>query len=265
MSRTLGLEDFSMLGPSDVLALDQYQQDQEPISNRRGRKRKLPTAAAAAAAAALELDMHAGPTPDISVASVARDDATAGGASELVPSFDGAHHLPGNESCMPPPEARDASMPSPNPNMLASPNAQLPLMSPNSSNLLGGQTPLGLSHGDGGMTPLNLAYGGVTPMQMPHEGMSPGYSADFNGSDLHNPAYTPAFSSHGGITPHHGIMDNLDSIPNLPADQVSSILNGTGLENIGFSNMGYDDPAPFLFYGSKNLMKIVFIVFSMIK
>lgn len=63
----------------------------------------------------------------------------------------------------------------------------------------------------GGMTPL----GGMTPG---------GIHGDYLPLDI--------------MTPHHGI-DQIESIPNLPLDQVSSILNGPGMD--GFSNMGFDD------------------------
>lgn len=63
----------------------------------------------------------------------------------------------------------------------------------------------------GGMTPL----GGMTPG---------GMHGDYLPLDI--------------MTPHHGI-DQIESIPNLPLDQVSSILNGPGMD--GFSNMGFDD------------------------
>lgn len=43
------------------------------------------------------------------------------------------------------------------------------------------------------------------------------------------------------MTPHHSSLENIDQIPNLPADQVSSILNEPGMEN--FSNMGFEGHA----------------------
>lgn len=234
----MGLEDFSMLGPSDVLALDQYQQDQEQIGNRRGRKRKAINVPAEPEPVVPATPVSMVDTSDI---SVARD--ASGQASETIPSFGPTDNLPGDLSGMPPPETPRTHTPiahlgSPDPNMLASPNAPPPHMSPGVISM-GGRTPTDLHHG--GMTPMHYD-GGSTPMHLPEGGMTPGYSGDFSAVDMHNPAYTPAFSAHGGITPHHGIMENLESIPNLPADQVSSILNGTGLENIGFSNMGYDEP-----------------------
>lgn len=50
-------------------------------------------------------------------------------------------------------------------------------------------------------------------------------------------AFTPL--DHGMMTPQHPSIDQIESIPNLPVDQVSSILNGTEMD--GFANMGYDD------------------------
>lgn len=50
-------------------------------------------------------------------------------------------------------------------------------------------------------------------------------------------AFTPL--DHGMMTPQHPSIDQIESIPNLPVDQVSHILNGTEMD--GFANMGYDD------------------------
>lgn len=41
------------------------------------------------------------------------------------------------------------------------------------------------------------------------------------------------------MTPQHPSIDQIESIPNLPVDQVSSILNGAEMDT--FSNLGYDD------------------------
>lgn len=222
------------------------------MDKRRGRKRKLPLPLLP-----IESQIQPPETPDQSQApesSVLRD--ASGGllaADQSIPSFgmDASDNLPTDDSRMPPPDlppatplpiSGGAAIGSPDPNMLASPNANLPELSPAYVSSLGNRTPADLQHGEGagGMTPLNLAFGGSTPMQLPG-GMTPGYAGDFSTADL--PAYnTPTYP--GGITPHHGIMENLESIPNLPADQVSSILNGTGMDNIGYSNMGYDDAAP---------------------
>lgn len=50
--------------------------------------------------------------------------------------------------------------------------------------------------------------------------------------------FTPSGLDHGGITPNHCI-ENIDSIPNLHVDQVSSILNASNVEQ--FSNMGFEN------------------------
>lgn len=50
--------------------------------------------------------------------------------------------------------------------------------------------------------------------------------------------FTPSGLDHGGITPNHCI-ENIDSIPNLHVDQVSSILNASGVEQ--YSNMGFEN------------------------
>lgn len=53
------------------------------------------------------------------------------------------------------------------------------------------------------------------------------------------PSYHGDYPLAGMMTPHHHGIDQLESIPNLPADQVSSILNGTGMD--AFANMGYNE------------------------
>ncbi|EJY57797.1 AAEL017135-PA [Aedes aegypti] len=106
----------------------------------------------------------------------------------------------------------------------------------------GGLTPAGLAHG--GLTPAGLAHGGLTPGDLNHGGMTP--AGLQHGSSGHvmpelPGAMTPHGLDHGGMTPHHASLENIDQIPNLPADQVSSILNEPGMEN--FSNLGYDGHA----------------------
>lgn len=93
-------------------------------------------------------------------------------------------------------------------------------------------TPAGLQHG--GMTPAGLQHGGMTPAGLQH-GESGHVMPDLPG------AMTPHGLDHGGMTPHHSSLENIDQIPNLPADQVSSILNEPGMEN--FANMGFDGHA----------------------
>lgn len=221
-----------MLGPADVLALEQYQQhEQEPaaaaaVIGRRGRKRKLPLA---------EMEPIV-PEEDMPREVVEQQQPPL----ETIPEMS----LP-NESLMPPP-------PTPQYSGLGSPNSSIPLAMGSLPNVpltpgslaMGGMTPLGITHGEsslgiqpGSMTPLNIPPGVMTPLR------------DFSTSDLPHPAFTPAGLDHGGgMTPHHGI-EHLESIPNLPADQVSSILNGTGMDNMGYSNMGYDDGQPQIQHG----------------
>lgn len=50
--------------------------------------------------------------------------------------------------------------------------------------------------------------------------------------------FTPSGLDHGGITPNHCI-ENIDSIPNLHVDQVSSILNASNVDQ--YSNMGFEN------------------------
>ncbi|KAJ6646198.1 Double-strand-break repair protein rad21 like [Pseudolycoriella hygida] len=217
MSRPMPVEDFSILGPADVLALEQHhnEADANNLMNKRGRKRKFPTTQ--------EPDFSMEPGP-----------AAREADPVSIPMIDNSSRF---SDMMPPPPVTpcfsDIGTPS-QPGLHSIPNIP---MTPGSLSH-GGITPSGLLH-HGGMTPMNLQHGGMTPM---HGGMTPaGLHSDFH-SDLGHPAFTPAGLDHGGLTPHHGI-ENLDSIPNLPPDQVSSILNGTGMENMGFSNMGYDDGA----------------------
>ena len=227
--RAVGVEDFSHLGPSDVLALDQYQEQAEQTlaTNKRGRKRKLPVGN--------ELEITN--IPDLSVLRDAG--AVSAESAHLNDEFLGENQ----SSVMPPP----AVIPSFNENIMSNlpmtPGNHLGLGGLTPANLShGGLTPAGLPHGSG-MTPLHLAHGDMTEPNLEPGNMTPAsMHHDYTDSgDLHHhSAFTPAGLDHGGgMTPHHGI-ENLESIPNLPADQVSSILNGTtGMD--GFANMGYDD------------------------
>lgn len=96
--------------------------------------------------------------------------------------------------------------------------------------------------GSVGMPPDNLehsslSHGGLTQGSLSHSNLSHGMTP------LTLCGMTP-LGPHGdyplaGMTPHHHGIDQLESIPNLPADQVSSILNGAGMD--AFANMGYDD------------------------
>lgn len=163
-SRTIDLEDFSVLGPADVLALE-YQRPDSP--KQRGRKRKQPLLENAPQQNLTQGQEASLPEPDLM-----RDQ------SELLP--------PGMELRHSELHGADA--------------LSLPHMNSPSGN--------------------NLMASGL--------GQLPG--------DLH---LTPAGLCHGGMTPHH-TFDNMESIPNLPADQVSAVLNGS-LDNYGFDG-GHHSP-----------------------
>ncbi|XP_055681206.1 double-strand-break repair protein rad21-like protein 1 [Lutzomyia longipalpis] len=182
VSRAIDLEDFSVLGPAEVLALEQQRPEEpEPLPVvKRGRKRKqVPE---------VEAPVPALPDPETPREQMPFDQ-TAGSSINIPRECDPA--------LMPPP-------PAPSVHHMSSPN----------SGVMGPLTP-GLP-----MTPGLLLTPGLS--------MTPaGMHGDLGGLD------------HGGITPHHAI-ENMESIPNLPADQVSSILNGTAMENMGFTNMGYE-------------------------
>lgn len=138
-------------------------------------------------------------------ASVIRDAATEGDASLDLLQQDSL--IKPNDTLMPPPAT---------PGHIS---ASHPLLSPDHSAAsvpIEGDIPLAFtpSHMPSGllpegMTPLNLVHGGMTPV---------GLHGDFS-------AFPP--------------LDQIESIPNLPVDQVSSILNGAGMDS--FANMGYDD------------------------
>lgn len=269
VSRVMGVEDFSMLGPVDVLALEQHQQpstdqDAMPIvaaGAKRGRKRKLPLpaiveqppaqlSAIAELSTVSELDIArdvnesadvqaqsivVGGTPAVDAATPICDDNLLAAAGQ-------------HDSLMPPPATPGyAGMESPIHSAAGLPIGSLPSIPMTPGGLAhGGLTPLPhgdytpLSLPDGSMTPLNLAHGGMTPGDLQH-----GDYGTAGPNDLHHHGgggFTPAGLDHGGgMTPHHAI-ENMESIPNIPADQVSSILNGTGMENLGYDG-GFDDGA----------------------
>lgn len=174
-SRPSLIEDFSMLGPADVLALDQYQEQPPPAQaqlaeavatpTRRGRKRKVPL-----------------PEPEPSI----NESVIVPRSGEVVADL---NVLPG-----PPADITDASLAAPpvgasfdQPSMEFEPPEPSVIADPSLS--LAGMTPAGV-HGDFSRL------------------MSP-----------------------------HPVIDDAE-IPNLPADTVSKILNGT---SDSYANMGYDD------------------------
>lgn len=184
------VEDFSVLGPPDALALDQYQdqpaqqQSQDAIiGGKRGRKRKLPPQEVT-----LSNEQSAKRTPGVEEAASVSLDAPQFGQ---------------NESQLPAPEPDMSAMSQHVDSLAASLDGGI-ARAYTSNNASAGMIP-------GGMTPL----GGMTPG---------GIHGDYLPLDI--------------MTPHHGI-DQIESIPNLPLDQVSSILNGPGMD--GFANMGFDD------------------------
>lgn len=224
--RTHHLDDFAQLGPSDVLALDQYQHDAEVAAaalaaaaagQKRGRKRKLAAALespTAAAVAVLPVEPHPLSGADQSVAR-----ATMDGIEHSIQSLAGAldPSMAADISALPlhatlnDPAAAGAAEKSarePNEDELSLhrnlSNEPLPF-DLHSLPPVGNQSERDASYMDDGGAP----------------DMTPGYSADYGGAaDIQSPAYAPSYD--GGATPQYPLVD---AIPNLPADQVQSILN----------------------------------------
>lgn len=197
VSRGIDLEDFSMLGPAELLALEQQRPEEPEVPVKRGRKRKqVPEVEQPPPPPPPQLAPPQTPqTPSIPEPDVAREQLSY---DQSIGSVNVGRSGECDPSLMPPP-------PTPTMHHISSPH----------SGVMGPLTP-GLP-----MTP-----GGL--LMTPGISMTPaGMHGDLGGLD------------HGGITPHHAI-ENMESIPNLPADQVSSILNGTAMENMGFTNMGYE-------------------------
>jgi cohesin complex subunit SCC1 len=181
-------EDFSTLGPADILALDS--QALEPLSespSKRGRKRK---------------NMEDGDnTSDLTLPEPLRDVNVNLPPQTPAPiELKGDLGLDTNQSfgndLMPPPAALTS------PRMINS--SSMGMTSPTS------HIP---------MTPGNLTHGNMTP-GFHHHGL------DENNPMLSDPA-----------------LNNLDTIPNLNAETVSSILDGANGMDQHFANMGYDAQA----------------------
>lgn len=224
-SRHFGIEDFSVLGPADLLALEQQRVDepQSPaLNSKRGRKRKNQENASNDVSSSLaepDLVRDFEQPPDTPMTSnlEMRDQSCLN-----------------NESLMPPPATPATGM-----QTMSSPSHSQMLnfmpMTPGIPMTPGGDG------GGGGVSGIN---DGMTPIihhtdeHLPESGL---LHEGMGSVDLQHGSLTPGGLDHGGMTPHHTI-ENIDSIPNLPADQVSSILNGTGMENIGYANMGFDGP-----------------------
>uniref|UniRef100_A0A182K5Z1 Rad21/Rec8-like protein N-terminal domain-containing protein n=1 Tax=Anopheles christyi TaxID=43041 RepID=A0A182K5Z1_9DIPT len=231
-SRSIGIEDFAVLAPLDVLGVElpvERAESPTPVASKRGRKRKqqpeaVPNQNILELSASDQLRNAPGEMPPPTPVSIEmREDGMAADATQ-------------SSSFMPPPATPGLSN-------LTSPNHQSHLMSPTPGlpniPMTPGQldhgclTPSGLGHG-GELTPVGLSHGGLTPSDLHHGGLTP---AGLQHGDLGG-GMTPHGLDHGGMTPHHASLENIDQIPNLPADQVSSILNEPGME--GFSNMGFD-------------------------
>ncbi|XP_055621865.1 double-strand-break repair protein rad21 homolog isoform X2 [Toxorhynchites rutilus septentrionalis] len=311
-SRSIGIEDFSVLGPLDVLGVEQQQPErpESPVTQRRGRKRRIqqqeiyaPDTPATPMIPMTPATPVMPPTPghmDQSSVDQMRE------AVEMPPPTPISMELREQEICqdvsqsfhpdgsmMPPPATPGISnIGSPNQTPLNL-GMQTPLMMPLTPGIPSipmtpgslehsGLTPVGLPHGSltpgdlhhggltpagllhGGMTPAGLQHGGLTPTGLHHGGMTPAglHHGGMTPAGLHHGGMTPAGLQHGdsghvmpdlpgamtphgldhgGMTPHHSSLENIDQIPNLPADQVSSILNEPGMES--FSDMGYEGHA----------------------
>lgn len=182
------IEDFSILGPVDVLALEQHALEPVPESpSKRGRKRKNQ-----------EHD-----DTDLTLPEPLRDVADLPPQTPAPIELKGDLGLDTNQTygseMMPPPATPLNQLTSPRQSILSIPGMPSPP-----------------SHIP--MTPGNLTHGSMTPSGFHH------------GLDDNNPMLSdPALSS-------------LDTIPNLNAETVSSILDDPGMDQ-HFANMGYDAQA----------------------
>lgn len=220
-SRSIGIEDFSMLGPLDVLGVEQQQVERpESPTLRRGRKRRFvqqelfppdtpatPLMMPMTPATPLMPMTPATPLMPMTPATPAHLDQTSVDqmreAVDMPPPTpismelreqeicqDVSQHFHPDGSMMPPPATPGLSN-------IGSPN-QTPLN-------LGMHTPQMMPPTPGmpsiPMTPGNLEHGGLTPAGLPHGGLTPG--------DLHHGGLTPGGLHHGGLTPgglQHGGM-----------------------------------------------------------
>lgn len=190
LSHFTPLEDFTCLGPSDILALDHISNDNDSsaiIQNKRGRKRKFDVLSN-------NTQTNAENVGDVSAQSVA--------APEIVREQES--YVPSNDSL------RIDNI-NPNDTLVQTAEATIfdncqspgPLFAMNDISSIDN---LG-SLGDLAFTPGNL-----------HHGMD--VVDDFNHGGL-----TPVNLNHGQMTPRHSELETIESIPNLPVDQISSILN----------------------------------------
>lgn len=201
------IEDFSELGPLDVLALEQHNQQQQleqqnllESPSKRGRKRKhvQPEEEIPQIEQPNHLQQQQEEQNDITVPDSLRDQIP-----DFIPPTPTPVELKGdlgldNVSMMPPPQTPSMNLNSPQHSIIGMPGIP--------------QTPSHIIP----MTPGNLDHGSMTPQHFNH-------NLDDNPM-LSDPA-----------------LNNLDSIPNLNPDTVSSILNDAGSNELDhFANMGYD-------------------------
>lgn len=192
---------------------------------------------------------------------IAREAISYNDVPPATPITDQQQFLQQNDSFMPPPSV----LPPPTPQMhsMMSPSHSMasysmPMtpgipMTPGTPMTPGvPMTPGNLLHGD-----LSASLSVPTPtMPINHDNINdhhnempepPTYdNLGHHDDDLHHEGMLPGGMDHGGMTPHHTI-ENMESIPNLPADQISSILNegaamdkndGSGLGQ--YANMGFE-------------------------
>lgn len=184
------LEDFTCLGPSDILALDHIGNDNDSsaiIQNKRGRKRKfdvLPNNQQSL------LDTCG----DISTQSLAIPE-TIREQDNFIPSNDSLkiNTLIPNDSSLQTAEVTIFDN-------CPSPGQLFTINDINNIEHLG-------SLGDLAFTPGNLHHG-IDVVE------------DFNNGGL-----TPVNLNHDHMSPRNSEIEAIESIPNLPADQISSILN----------------------------------------
>lgn len=180
------VEDFSRLGPAELLIVAEHHPAEEiasPVVKRRRKQRspepQLPPPASQ------QQQLQPPPTP-----VAPETPAIAEQVSELADSIDMIRHESVNKQ------------------------------QPSAFDLIN-QTPVNQASFMSNQTPTNNEPVPPTPQHV---------SSVFDTAD----GFTPMGLDHGGMTPSH-VMDNIEPFPNLPVDQVSSILNA------GYTNLGYDN------------------------
>ncbi|XP_061393794.1 double-strand-break repair protein rad21 homolog [Musca vetustissima] len=195
ISRFTPLEDFTCLGPADMLALDHIQNENDNdanaiITKKGGRKRKLDAitneTVVAAAAADTTLTQQ-----NVSLPEQVREQESGINATADSLRLDVAGGVGHNDSTLPPAEVTIYD------NCQRSPNPMFALNDIHNLDNLNSTLPSDLG---------NLHHDLDNDHDFDHVNMTPG--------NLH----------HGQMTPHHPEIEAIESIPNLPVDQISSIL-----------------------------------------